>query len=86
LTIGNYNNEGATTMDDEDHSNNEETTIVVISFSNVKRVHIWGLPSSMILQKKIICKTKIKTDKNTFNTYKNKVKKTKIKKSFQNQP
>jgi hypothetical protein len=63
LTIGHYNNEGATTMDGEDPSDNEGATIIVISFSNIKRVHIWGLPSSMILQKKIICKTKIKTDK-----------------------
>jgi hypothetical protein len=36
-------------MDDEDPSNNEGATIVVISFSNIKQVHIWGgLPSSMI--------------------------------------
>jgi hypothetical protein len=36
LTIGNYNNEGATTMDDEDPSNNEGSPRVVISFSNIK--------------------------------------------------
>jgi hypothetical protein len=69
LTIGHYNNEGATTMDDEDPSDNEGATIIVISFSNIKRVHIWGLPSSMILQKKIICKTKIKTDKKLHSTH-----------------
>jgi hypothetical protein len=36
LTIGNYNNEGATTMDDEDPSNNGGATIVFISFSIIK--------------------------------------------------
>jgi hypothetical protein len=63
LTIDNYNNESATTMDDEGPSSNEGATIIVISFSIIKRVHICDLPSSMILQKKIICKTKVKTDK-----------------------
>jgi len=56
-------NVGVTTMDDKNPSNNGGATIVVISFSIMKRVHICGLPSSMIPQKKIICKTKIKIDK-----------------------
>jgi hypothetical protein len=57
-------NGGATTMDDQDPSNNGGATIVVISFSIIKRVHICGLPSSMILQKKIFWLTKIRIDKN----------------------
>jgi hypothetical protein len=58
-----YNNVSATTMDDEDPSSSEGATIIVISFSTIKQVHIYGLPSSMILPKQIIYKTKIKTDK-----------------------
>jgi hypothetical protein len=49
-------------MDDEDPSTNGRNTIIVISSSIIKQVHIYGLPSSMILQKKIIYKTKIRID------------------------
>jgi hypothetical protein len=43
LTIDNYNNGGATTMNDEDPSRNEGATIVVISLLIIKWVHICGL-------------------------------------------
>ncbi len=66
-------------MDYEDPCNIGGAAIVIISFSIIKRVHICGLPLSMILQKKIICKTEIGIDKNTFNAYKDKIKKAKIK-------
>jgi hypothetical protein len=50
-------------MDDEDHSNIGGVTKVIISFSIIQQVHICGLPPSMILQKKIICKIEIGIDK-----------------------
>jgi hypothetical protein len=61
LRIDNWINGSATTMDDEDPSTNGGTKVIAISSSIIKRVHIYGLPSSMILQKKIIYKkSKIK--------------------------
>jgi hypothetical protein len=43
-------------MDDEDPSNIGGVTKVIISFSIIQQVHICGLPSSMILQKKSYAK------------------------------
>jgi hypothetical protein len=49
-------------MDDEDPSTNGKNIMVVISSSIIKQVPIYGLPSSMILRKKIIYKAKIRID------------------------
>jgi len=73
-------------MDDENPSNNGRTTIVFISFSIIKWVHTCGLPSSMILQKKIICKTEIKIDEKYIQYKQRQSHENWTKTSLQNQP
>ncbi len=73
-------------MDDEDPTSTTGATIVIISFSIIKQVHICGLPSSMILQKKFICKTEIKIDKKYIQYIQRQNQESWNKKSLKNQP